>query len=207
MIDVLVVDDERHVRTLLIKMISNLFECSPKEAESAEEALKICDKERFDLITADIKLSGMDGIEFIKRLRLRGIFTPVLIISAYATPEDIAEVCRYGPIDFLAKPFTQDELRKKIKGLLDLKRDTFEKYLREAEGFIHSNLSGDLDKAEQIIRVMFSLMPSSPIPHYLMAELLEKRGNRELAQRHFNAARALDVEQRGYKRGEEIDTD
>lgn len=210
MIDVLVVDDERHVRNLLIKMISSAFECSPIEAESVEEALQVCEKKRFDIITTDIKFGEADeltGIEFIKRLRLRGIFTPVLIISAYATPESISEVCRYAPVDYLAKPFTQDELKRKIKGLLDLKKDSFEKYLREAEGFIHSTFPGDLDKAEQIVRNMFSIMPSSPIPHYLMAEILEKRGNKELAQRHREAGMALDVNKKGYRRGEEFEID
>ncbi|MEJ5256884.1 MAG: response regulator [Fervidobacterium sp.] len=210
MIDVLVVDDEKHVRNLLVRMISTMYECQPMEAESVEEALKICDKHKFDVITTDIKFNGedeLDGKEFIKRLRLRGIFTPVLIISAFATPEDIAEVCKYTPVDYLAKPFTQDELRKKLKSLLEYQKESFEKYLREAEGLIHSNFPGDLDKGEQLVRVMFSLMPSSPIPHYLMAEIIEKRGNHELAERHRNAARALDVNQRGYRKGEEIDTD
>lgn len=94
MIDVLVVDDEKHVSKILSsKMISNAFECTPREAQNAEDALKISEKEKFDLITTDIKLEGIDGIEFIRRLRLRGIFTPVLIISAYATPDDIASAC------------------------------------------------------------------------------------------------------------------
>jgi len=207
MIDVLVVDDERHVRNLLVKMISNVFECTPREAQNAEDALKICEKEKFDIITTDIKLEGIDGIEFIRRLRLRGIFTPVLIISAYATPDDIASACRFAPIDYLSKPFTQDELKKKLKGLIEYRKGSFERYLREAEGFIHSNVPGDLDKAEQIVRLMFSIMPSSPTPHYLMGEILEKRGNEELAELHRKAAKALDVNERGYNRGDEIETD
>jgi len=211
MIDVLVVDDEKHVRHLLVRMISVGFECNPMEAGSVEEALKICDRHKFDLITTDIKFSGeneeLDGIEFIRRLRLRGIFTPVLIISAFATAEDISEVCRYAPIDYLAKPFTQDELKRKIRALLEYRKDTFERYLREAEGLIHSNFPGDLEKGEQIVRIMFSLMPSSPIPHYLMSEILEKRGNTELAEKHRNAAKALDINMRGYRRGDEIETD
>ncbi|PHJ12166.1 histidine kinase, partial [Fervidobacterium sp. SC_NGM5_O18] len=107
MIDVLVVDDEKHVRNLLVRMISTAYECNPVEAENVETALKLCDRYKFDLITTDIKFENdenLDGIEFIKRLRLRGIFTPVLIISAFATPENIAEVCKYAPVDYLAKP-------------------------------------------------------------------------------------------------------
>jgi len=210
MIDVLVVDDEKHVRNLLVRMISIGFECNPMEAGSVEEALKLCDKHRFDLITTDIKFENedeLDGIEFIRRLRLRGIFTPVLIVSAFATAEHIAEVCKFAPIDYLAKPFTQDELRKKIRTLLEYKKDSFERYLREAEGLIHSNFPGDLEKGEQLVRTMFSLMPSSPIPHYLMAEILTRRGNSELAEKHRNAAKALDINMRGYRKGDEIETD
>ncbi|ABS61519.1 response regulator [Fervidobacterium nodosum] len=210
MIEVLVVDDEKHVRNLISKMISISFECTPDEAENVEEALQVCEKKKFDLITTDIKFGDneeLDGIEFIKRLRLRGIFTPVLIVSAYATAEKIVEVCRYFPIDYLSKPFTQDELKKKIRGLLEVRKDSFERYLREAEGFIHSNFPGDLEKAEQIVRHMFSIMPSSPMPHYLMAEILEKRGNTELAQRHREAGLALDVNKKGYRRGENVEND
>ena len=54
---------------------------------------------------------------------------------------------------------------------------------------------------------MFSIMPSSPTPHYLMGEILEKRGNEELAELHRKAAKALDVNERGYNRGDEIETD
>ncbi|PHJ12369.1 histidine kinase, partial [Fervidobacterium sp. SC_NGM5_G05] len=114
---------------------------------------------------------------------------------------------RYFPIDYLSKPFTQDELKKKIRGLLEVRKDSFERYLREAEGFIHSNFPGDLEKAEQIVRHMFSIMPSSPMPHYLMAEILEKRGNTELAQRHREAGLALDVNKKGYRRGENVEND
>lgn len=210
MIEVLIVDDEKHVRNLLVKMISIAFECTPVEAQDMESALQICEKRRFDIITTDINFgieNELAGIELIKRLRLRGIFTPVLIISAYATPEIISDACKYSPIDYLAKPFTQDELKRKLKGLLDYKKETFERYLREAEGFIHSNFPGDLDKAEQIVKTMFSIMPSSPIPHYLMAEILERRGNEELATRHRNAGLALDINKKGYKRGEEFEVD
>jgi len=40
MIDVLVVDDEKHVRNLLVKMISNVFECTPREAQNAEDDIE-----------------------------------------------------------------------------------------------------------------------------------------------------------------------
>ena len=102
-------------------------------------------------------------------------------------------------IDYLSKPLLKMNKKKKIKGLLEYRKG-FERYLREAPGFIHSNVPGDLDKAEQIVRIMFSIMPSSPTPHYLMGEILEKEAHRK-------AAKALDVNERGYNRGDEIETD
>ncbi len=207
--NILVIDDEKHVRTLIHNMLKNYLEDEAliDEAAEASEALLLCQKKKYDLIITDIKLPEINGIEFIKRLRLRGVFTPILIVSAYATPEDISEACKYGPFDYLAKPFTHDELRNKVRSLLEQKKESFERYLREAEGFIHSSQPGDLEKAENLVRMMFYLMPSSPVPHYLMADILRKRGNEELAERHRNAGKALDVSQGIAQDGDEDDKD
>ncbi len=203
--NILIVDDEKHVRTLIHNMLNNYLEdvAHIDEAGEVSEALLLCQKKKYELIITDIKLPEITGIEFIKRLRLRGVFTPILIVSAYATPEDISEACKYGPFDYLAKPFTHDELRSKVRSLLEHKRESFERYLREAEGFVRSSQPGDLEKAENLVRMMFYLMPSSPVPHYLMSEILKKRNNNELAERHRNAGKALDTSQAGDENGED----
>nr|WP_232617925.1 response regulator [Thermosipho africanus] len=128
-------------------------------------------------------------MELVKELREKAIDTPILIVSAYTKPEILSELFKFERVDFLSKPFTKEELLSKVKELIDEPKESFDRALRMANEFLNS---GDLNKAEKLIKKMFSLSPSSPIPHYLMYELLKKRGNLELANKHLNAAKSLD---------------
>ncbi|MBO8160458.1 MAG: response regulator [Thermosipho sp. (in: Bacteria)] len=190
MANILIVDDERNVRLLIEKFLSD--ENTKIEAYvSAEEALEAFEKnsENYDMVITDVKLPGKSGLELIREIRKKAIDIPILIISAYVKPEIIAEFFKYENVDFLSKPFTKEELLTKVKQLLEKPRETFDRLLREANEYLKSS---DLNRAEKSIRQMFKFAPSSPVPHYLMYELLKRRGNEELALRHFNAAKALD---------------
>lgn len=186
----LVVDDERNIRFLIERLLAD--ESTKIDSfVSAEEALEAFfkNKEDYDLIITDIKLPGKSGLELIREIRKEAIDIPVLIISAYVKPEIISELFKFENVDYLSKPFTKEELISKIKKLLEKPKETFDRLLREANEYIKN---GDLNRAEKLIRQMFKFAPSSPIPHYLMYELLKRRGNEELALRHLNAAKALE---------------
>lgn len=184
----LVIDDERNVRLLIEKFLEGY---NVEAIVSAEEALQsILEKGKsYDLIISDIKLPGKSGLELVRTLRSKAIDIPILIISAYIKPEILSELFKYERIDFLSKPFTKDELLEKVKKLIEEPKESFDKALRIANEYLES---GDLNKAEKFIRQMFSIYPSSPIPHYLMYQLLKKRGNLDLAKRHLKAAKALE---------------
>jgi len=188
--DFLVVDDERNVRFLIERFLGD-ESVKIDSFVSAEEALKIFfnNEKKYDLIITDIKLPGKSGLDLIREIRKEGIDIPILIISAYVKPEVISELFKFENVDYLSKPFTKEELISKVKNLLEKPKETFDRLLREANEYIKK---GDLNRAEKSIRQMFKFAPSSPAPHYLMYELLKRRGNRELALRHLNAAKALD---------------
>jgi len=188
--DFLVVDDERNVRFLIERFLAD-ESVKIDSFVSAEEALKIFfnNEKKYDLIITDIKLPGKSGLDLIREIRKEGIDIPILIISAYVKPEVISELFKFENVDYLSKPFTKEELISKVKNLLEKPKETFDRLLREANEYIKK---GDLNRAEKSIRQMFKFAPSSPAPHYLMYELLKRRGNRELALRHLNAAKALD---------------
>ncbi|SHH58672.1 response regulator [Thermosipho atlanticus] len=186
----LVVDDERNVRFLIERFLSD--ETTKIDTYvSAEEALEAFRKNpgKYDLIITDVKLPGKSGLEMIKEIRKEAVDIPILIISAYVKPEILTELFKFENVDYLSKPFTREELIAKVKSLLEKPKETFDRLLREANENIKK---GDLNRAEKSIRQMFKYAPSSPIPHYLMFELLKRRGNEELAQKHLNAAKALD---------------
>ena len=88
--------------------------CTP----SAEEAIKTQEKNTFDLIILDIMLPGMDGFEFLRKIRNKGDNTPVIMLTAKNTEVDKIVGLEIGADDYVTKPFSTRELQARIKALL-----------------------------------------------------------------------------------------
>jgi DNA-binding response OmpR family regulator len=80
-------------------------------AESGEEALALIAKDVPDLILLDYKLPGMTGLDMLQALLERKCEALVVMITAYASLETAVQATKIGAFDFLAKPFTPDELK------------------------------------------------------------------------------------------------
>jgi DNA-binding response OmpR family regulator len=86
-------------------------------ASSAEEALDIILSRPFDLILCDYRLDGMDGVEFLERVRKTGDLTPVMMMSGAPDKAGVIRAMEQTEVDFLAKPFRIDELAAAIERL------------------------------------------------------------------------------------------
>ncbi len=109
MTTVLVVDDESGVRDLL----SDALRFAGYETEVASqgrEALDVWRLKRIDLCVVDINMPTMDGFEFLETVRKSDLTTPVLLLSARDSPDDIARGLRFGADDYVRKPFSVEEL-------------------------------------------------------------------------------------------------
>ncbi|MEO8427258.1 MAG: sigma-54 dependent transcriptional regulator [Verrucomicrobiota bacterium] len=105
----LVVDDERNMRlSLEAIMTAEGYEMRP--AESAEEALRMLEQEEFFMVITDARLSGMNGYDFLAKVKGRWPDLPILMITAYATPKLAVGAIKAGALDYLAKPFAPEEL-------------------------------------------------------------------------------------------------
>lgn len=114
---VLIVDDEPSILLSLSHLISNddtiVITCS--KIEEAEEAL---DRYRFDLVIADIRLSGVYGIEGLELLSyIRNIspLTKVIIMTAYGSDEMRESAYRRGAYFYYEKPVDMDDLLTKVR--------------------------------------------------------------------------------------------
>jgi DNA-binding NtrC family response regulator len=105
----LVVDDEHNMR-LSLRTILGEEGYAAKTVESAEEALRLLEREKFFMTISDFRLGGMNGGEFLARCRDRWPNMPVLMITAYATPKLAAEAIKAGAFDYLPKPYEPEEL-------------------------------------------------------------------------------------------------
>jgi len=85
--------------------------------DNGELADKILKTEHFDLIIMDLGLPGISGLEVLRNLRAREDSTPVLVLTARDTTEDIVESLNSGADDYLSKPFNFDELLARLGAL------------------------------------------------------------------------------------------
>jgi two-component system response regulator PhoP len=114
---VLVVEDEMR---LAANIVSGLREAgfAVDHAADGNEGELFAEQNLFDLIVLDLMLPGQDGKSLLRRLRAKGIHTPVLILTAQEGKVTVIELLNCGADDYLAKPFDLGELIARIKALI-----------------------------------------------------------------------------------------
>jgi len=159
---ILIVDDDPAIRhvclSILKKQYSNIF-----AFENGVEALDFIEKNSVDILLVDLKMPGMSGHELIERVTQLNKEIVIIVITAYASIENAIEAMQKGASDFLAKPFTPDELRFAIKKASDKrelilqraralqeKREMEENYL----SFVSHQLKSPLSAAQQLLYLL-----------------------------------------------------
>ena len=113
-ISILVVDDERTVRDSLYNwFIEDGYHVDC--AEDAKKALSTLEAESFDIVLADIKMPGMDGLEMLKRIKNIQKDVIVIMMTAFATVETAVQALKDGAFDYVTKPFDPDDLSHLIR--------------------------------------------------------------------------------------------
>ena len=107
---VLIIDDERTLaRSIKAFLIDSGYDA--EVAGSGEQALEQLERIRPDVIFADMRLPGMNGIELLRRIREFDPAVPVIMMTAYGTIEGAVEAVKLGAFDYLKKPVDLDELK------------------------------------------------------------------------------------------------
>ena len=114
---ILVVEDEKNLNDIIVKRLI-LEKYGVDTCFNGNDALEYIFSTEYDVIVSDIMLPGIDGFEILKRIREKGIKTPVLLLTALDGIEDRVKGLDYGADDYLVKPFAFDELMARIRVLL-----------------------------------------------------------------------------------------
>ena len=113
--DILVIDDEPTITQAVVK-ICGAEGMSVTAAGHAVEALRCLEEGKYHLVLCDIMMHELDGFQFLEELVLRGIHTPVVMMTGYSTVENaIKSLSSTGAVDYIPKPFTADELLTVIR--------------------------------------------------------------------------------------------
>lgn len=114
---ILIVDDEKALRMQLCDSLERQ-RYIVETAVDGDEALDKLFEDSFDLVILDIMMPGIDGLTVLKEMRKGGIITPVLLLTAKNSAEDKVKGLDNGADDYLAKPFSLDELMARVRALL-----------------------------------------------------------------------------------------
>ena len=108
--NILVIDDEaavnNNIRKILLKKGFHV-----DQALTKSDALEKIEHQPYTLILLDLRIPGVNGLELLKAIRKKRPQTKVIIITGFASIETAKETARLGAINYLAKPFTPEELR------------------------------------------------------------------------------------------------
>ena len=113
-ISLLIVDDEDSVRDSLYNWFIEdgyRVEC----AESAKKALSILESDNYNIILADVKMPGMDGLEMLRRIKSLKKDSIVIVMTAFATVDTAVQALKDGAFDYVTKPFDPDDLSHLIR--------------------------------------------------------------------------------------------
>jgi two-component system, chemotaxis family, chemotaxis protein CheY len=121
-LDVLIVDDSAAIRKILQRVLrqTEIPIGTVYEADDGVEALETLRRQSIGLVLSDINMPNMDGLEFLTKMRAEQVWhsIPVLMVSTEGTQAKVLEAVERGASGYVRKPFTADQIKEKLAGLI-----------------------------------------------------------------------------------------
>ncbi len=160
---ILIVEDEpKMLRLLEMSLAEEGF--ATHAAPDAETGLKLLRQQKVDLVLTDLKLPGMNGLEFLQAVKRANAAIPVVVMTAYGTVETAVEAMKAGASDYVLKPFSLEEIKLIAKKELDVHRLREEnRSLREALGkrYEFANIVAKSAKMQEVLATVERVAPSN----------------------------------------------
>jgi len=159
---ILIIDDEPTIGSGCKRVLEKEgFEVNYQQ--NGKNGLKEALKGEYDLILLDLLLPEIDGMEILRSVKSKGIFSEVIIITAYGTVQTAVEAIKLGATDYISKPFSPDELIihvNKVFQHMDLKSENvaLRKELNLQEGFL--GIIGESASMKQVFKLIRRVAPT-----------------------------------------------
>jgi len=148
---ILIVDDEADI-ALILKLQLEDAGYGTVRAQDGFEALSCLGREEFSLVLLDIKMPRMDGIQVLERLQETSPDTAVVMMTAHGSENIAVESMKKGALDYIAKPFSTEDLLKKVERTLEFNRT------RQENKRLQQQLDEERKKMEAILQGMADLL-------------------------------------------------
>ncbi|MGA3287936.1 MAG: response regulator [Bacteroidota bacterium] len=119
-IKILIVDDSITIRRIITNALKTVGFTETIEASNGKEALEKLTSGKVDFIITDWNMPEMNGLDFIKNVRSNPLYSsmPILMVTMRGTEHDVVEALQAKVNSYIMKPFTPQELKEKIEGIL-----------------------------------------------------------------------------------------
>lgn len=114
---VLIVDDEDEIRELIGMQLTNP-DRTITYASNGVEAIDVLSNQKIDLVISDIAMPKMNGFELLRKIKLMGIDTPVIILTGHADSMVANQLRTYSVRSFINKPWKKNELEDAVQSVL-----------------------------------------------------------------------------------------
>ena len=148
---ILIVDDEKNTREGLRRALSENYDISI--TDNGSNALSILSDEHFDVVLTDLRMPGLDGLNFLKKVMVGENQPACIMFTAYGSVENAVEAMRAGAHDYLTKPLNLDNLELVLKRALEsrrLKKENRELKRELASKYAFGNMIGKSEVMQQI---------------------------------------------------------
>ena len=137
----IIMAEDYPMNQLLAKSLFDKWGLHLTIVENGKELLNDLNTNTYDIILMDIQMPEMDGLEATRKLRQRGIRTPVIAITAHAFAEEQEQCIKSGMNDFISKPFKEKDLKEKLITFLHLKPDDIQTIRKHTPTPISNDIS------------------------------------------------------------------
>jgi len=150
---ILIVDDEMDMLQLLKRSLEPDLNCTVETALSGEQTLQLLERKMFDLVLADIKMPGMNGLELLELIKRENPDLTVVMMTGHGDIEMAVEAMKSGAYDFITKPFDHDALVLRLEKALErssllMENIRLQKECHESDAF--QNLVGKSSKMQRV---------------------------------------------------------
>jgi len=181
---ILIVEDEHDLAHWLSKSLQQNSNWIVEWSSDGALAFKRIVAEDFEVIILDLGLPGIDGVSLIKKVREREIYTPILVLTARDSLSQRVQTLALGADDFLAKPFSIEELKARLTALVRRSRGL------EKTGLSLGSLK--LDLTQQQFTLDGEVQALTPREFAVLRTLMLKSG--EPVSKQFILDRLLDAD-------------
>ncbi|MGA1865607.1 MAG: sigma-54-dependent transcriptional regulator [bacterium] len=160
--NILIVDDEKTIREGCRDTLKKDYyvEC----AETGWEALNILSKNLFHIVLLDLKLPDIEGTDLLEKIKTMNPDVEIIVITAYATIKSVIETVKKGAYDYIAKPFTPDDLRRSVQKTLQdkVQQKQGKDLLKKEQGVKGESLEiiGESPKMKEIFTLVRRVAPT-----------------------------------------------